>query len=262
MASLFPMIVPDRCKRIPYRPTSRNFVGQQVIATRKMGEAYHIITYTYDLLSSRQYRILNNHFRSVDGGKTSFYIVDWGNPRPISAISSRRLTVNNVQGFSINTGDGGNRIIVWQNSGDFGDDCTVAGAIITDRKKTWTVNEWQDHKLMDSIGTQFNASVNSANTLTVTTGTPMAGAYDIHKYDECIVASIDTALRRLTVSADPGLSYSLPFEKFVLPVYECHYVQDYLTIEPSDDGFNYESNDNYGPYYAGQLEFIQRGTGT
>ena len=262
MASLFPFIIPQKCRRIANRPTARNYMGQQVIGTRKIYEAFHTITYSYELLSARQYRILNNHHRDMDGGKTSFYVVDWGDPRPVSAISGRRVTVNNIQGFSINTGDGGNRTIVWQNSGDFGDVCTAAGAIITDKSKAWTVNEWQDHQIIDSIGTQFNASVNTANTLTVITGTPMAGAYDIFRYTESVVASIDTDLRRLTMAVDPSLSYSIPFEKFVLPVYECFYVQDTLGIEPSDSGFNPEPNDNYGPYYEGQIEFIQRGTGT
>lgn len=260
--TMFPFIIPQKCRRTPVRPTARNYMGQQVIATRKIYEVYHTITYSYEILSSRQSRILNNHFRSMDGGKISFYVVDWSNPRPISAIATKRITVNNVQGFSINAGDGGNKIIVWQNSGDFGDDCTVAGAVITDVNKNWTVDEWQNHQIMDSIGTEFNASVNSAKTLTVITGTPMAGAYDINRYTECVVASIDTSARRLTVAADPSLSFSTPFEKFVLPIYECFYVQDSLNIEPSEDGFNYEPNDNYGPYYEGNIEFIQRGTGT
>ena len=90
----------------------------------------------------------------------------------------------------------------------------------------------------------------------------MAGAYDIFRYLECTVASIDTDLRRLTMAADPSISYSAPFEKFVLPIYECFYVQDTLGLEPSEDDFNPEPNDNYGPYYEGQIEFIQRGTGT
>lgn len=262
MPSIFPFIIPQKCRRLPNRPTARNYMGQQVIATRKIYEVYHTITYSYDLLSARQYRILNNHFRDMDGGKTSFYVVDWGDPRPISAISGRRITINNIQGFSINTGDGGNMVIVWQNTGDYGDDCTVSGVVITDRSKAWTINEWQDHQIIDSIGTEFNASVNSANTLTVITGTPMAGAYDIYRYTKNRIATLTESLRRITLASDPSLTYSTPFEKFVLPIYECFYAQDTLGIEPSDDDFNPEPNDNYGPYYEGQIEFIQRGMGT
>jgi len=242
-------------------------MGQQVIATRKIYAGYHIITYSYDLLSSRQYRIINNHFRDMNGGQTSFYVVDWGDPRPISAISGRRITANNVQGFSINTGDGGNRVVVWQNSGDYGDVCTAsakaAAYVIKDPTKAWTVDEWDNHQFMDSIGNNFNASDNTANTLTITTASiVMAGAYDIHRYSECIVASLNASLRRLTMVTDPSLTFSIAFEKFVLPVYECFYAQDTLNLEPSEDGFNPEPNDNYGPYYGGQIEFIQRGTGT
>jgi len=115
---------------------------------------------------------------------------------------------------------------------------------------------------MDSVGSEFNASVNSANTLTVITGTPVSGAYDIHRYAQCQVASLNTDLRRLTMATDPSLSYVALFDKFVLPIYECFYLQDTLNLEPSEDGFNYEPNDNYGPYYDGTIEFIQRGTGT
>jgi len=262
MPSLFPMIIPQKCKRLPTRPTARNFMGQQVVATRKIYEGYHTITYTYDLLSSRQYRIINNHFRSMDGGKTSFYVADWGDPRPITAISGRRFTVNNIQGFSINAGDGGNIAVVWQNAGDYGDDSTADGAVITDKTKAWSTNEWKSFKVMDSIGTELNASVNTANTLTVTTGAPLSGAYDIYRYAQCQVASINTSLRRLTMAADPSLSFVSLFDKFVLPVYECFYLQDNLTLEPGEDGFNYEPNDNYGPYYEGSIEFIQKGTGT
>ncbi|MFH1429317.1 MAG: hypothetical protein ABIH39_06190 [Candidatus Margulisiibacteriota bacterium] len=260
--TLFPMIIPQQCRRIANRPTAKNYMGQQVVATRKIYEAYHTITYNYELLSSRQYRILNNHFRSMDGGKTSFYVVDWGDPRPVSAISTVYITVNNVQGFSINTGDGGNRIIVWQNNGDYGDVCTATGSVITDRSKAWTVNEWAGYRLMDSIGTEFTISSNTANTITVSSGSPMAGAYDIYRYVERVISTIDTALRKLTLSVDPSLTYSKAFEYFVLPVYECFYIQDTLGIEPGDDGFNPEPNDNYGPYYEGQIEFIQKGTGT
>ncbi len=262
MPEIFPMIIPYKCRRIPTRPTARNFMGQQVVATRKIYEGYHTITYTYEILSSRQYRIISNHHRSMDGGKTSFYVVDWGDPRPISAISGRRFTVNNIQGFSINSGDGGNQVLVWQNKGDYGDDSSVAGLVITDRSKVWTVNEWQDFQIMDSVGSEFNASVNSTNTLTVITGTPVSGAYDIYRYAQCQVASINTDLRRLTMAADPSLSFVGLFDKFVLPIYECFYLQDALNLEPSDDGFNYEPNDNYGPYYDGSIEFIQRGMGT
>jgi len=122
----FPFILPDTCKRTPVRTTSRNYMGQQVVATRKLYAVYHTIKYSYGLMSSRQFRIIEDHFRLMDGGKTSFYVVDWGDPRPISSITGDRVVVNNVQGFTVNSGDGGNRLILWQNSGDYGDNCTAS----------------------------------------------------------------------------------------------------------------------------------------
>lgn len=258
--TFFPFIQPDISSRIPIRTTSRNALGQHIIATRKKYEVFHTISYTFDMLSARQYRIINNHFRSVDGGVTSFYVIDWNDPRPISAISGLHVTINNIQGLSINSGDGGNNIILWQNSGDYGNDCSVSGFVFTDTDKSWIANEWQKHKIMDSVGTEYSASVNTANTFTIVSGTPVSGAYDIYQYERSRIASIDTNLRRLTLASNPVLSYSLPWEKFVLPVYKCRYASDELGLEPNGE-FNYESSDNYGPYWAGQIEFMQTGTG-
>jgi hypothetical protein len=212
------------------------------------------------MLSARQYRIINNHFGSMDGGVTSFYVVDWNDPRPISAISGNNVTINNIQGLSVNAGDGGNNIILWQNSGDYGDDSTTSGTVLTDSNKVWTINEWQNHKLMDSTGTEFSISSNTSNTITVTAGSPMAGAYDVYQYVDRTISVISTSLRRLTLSSSPVLSYNMPWEKFVLPVYKCRYAADELGLEPNGE-FNYESSDNYGPYWAGQIEFMQTGTG-
>jgi len=260
MTTFFPFIQPDICIRNPIRTTARNALGQNVMSTRKKCNVYHTMTYGFDFLSARQYRIINNHFRSVNGGVTSFYVVDWSNPRPISAISGLHVTVNNVQDFSVNSGDGGNNIILWQNSGDYGDDSTISGLVITDAAKSWTVNEWQNHQVMDSVGTEYNVSVNTSNTLSVTSGTPVSGAYDIYQYVHTTIASIDTDLRRFTLADSPVMTYSTPWEKFVLPVYQCRYSGDEIGLEPTGD-FNKESNDNYGPYYTGQIEFTQKGTG-
>lgn len=259
--SFFPYILPNESNRKPIRPTSRGMMGQQVIQTRKDYEGYNSIRYTYDILSARQYRIIDNHFRSMEGGVTSFYVVDWNDPRPISVISGLHVRVNNVYGFSVNGADGGHNVILWHNSGDYGDDSQASGYVVTDTNKAWDTNEWANHKLMDSIGTECDVESNTSNTITVSGGTPLAGAYDIYRYVHRTVASINNASRRLTLSASPALSYTAPWDKFVLPVYLCHYAQDSHGLEPTGD-FNYEPNDNYGPYYAGTIEFIQRGTGT
>jgi len=260
--TFYPFLLPDTCKRTAIRQTSRNFAGQQVIATRKLYEVYHTIRYSYGLLSARQLRILEDHFRIMDGGVTSFYVVDWSDPRPISAISGDDVTVNNVKGLSANSGDGGNNVILWQNSGDYGDACTVSGAVITDSRKAWTVSEWQNHQFMDSVGNRFNTSDKTANTLTISTAsTVQPGAYDIYRYFSKTISSIDTDTRIITLSASPEMTYTTPVEKFILPVYECHYAQDSLGLEQTDD-YNYEPNDNYGAYSSGTIEFVQKGTGS
>lgn len=259
--SFFPFIQPNICFRNPIRTTSRNVLGQNIMSTRKKYNVFHTITYTFDMLSARQYRILNNHFRDMDGGVTSFYVVDWNDPRPISAISELHITINNIQGLSVNSGDGGNNIILWQNSGDYGNNSDVSDLIFTDTNKSWNTNEWQKHKIMDSVGTEYSASVNTSNTFTIVSGTPVSGAYDIYQYVHATLASIDTSLRRLTLNASPVLMYNTSWEKFVLPIYECRYATDELGLEPTGD-FNYESSDNYGGYWSGQIEFIQKGTGT
>ena len=49
------------------------------------------------------------------------------------------------------------------------------------------------------------------------------------------------------------------WEQFVMPVYEGYYSEDRLgAIE--QDGFNRESNDAYGPFYQGEIMFVQKGT--
>jgi len=243
-------------------------MGQQVVATRKLYAVYHTIKYSYGLMSSRQFRIIEDHFRLMDGGKTSFYVVDWGDPRPISSITGDRVVVNNVQGFTVNSGDGGNRLILWQNSGDYGDNCTASlmgsgSYVLIDTTKAWDVSEWQDHQVFDSVGNRYNASDNTSNRLTITTAsTVFSGAYDIYRYESNTASVISTTARQIIMSASPEMTYTSPVEKFVLPVYECYFAQDSLGIEPSRDDFNLEPNDNYGPFYSGSIEFIQKGTGT
>ena len=237
-------------------------MGQQVIAARKEFDAYHEITYTFDKLSKRQHRIIENHNASMDGGVTSFYVVDWGDPKAVKAIDSKGyVTLNNVKGLSSNSGDGGNRIVLWYNSGDYGNDCTVDGNIMTDTSQSWTVNEWSNHKIMDTNGSVFNASQNTSNTLTVPTGKNMyPGAYDIFRYEEFTVASINLASRIITLSASPVMSYSA-WHQFVMPVYQCRYMNDRLDGLSQTGEFNREANDNYGPFFDGQIQFVQRGTG-
>ena len=265
MTVYFPFVQPDLCERKAVRTTKRNTLGQNIITTRKMLEVFHRITYVYDKISTRQYRILNNFFGSMDGGVTSFYVVDWGDPRMVKAIAGNRLTVNNVEGLTVNAGDGGNRIALWNNTGDYGDDSTISGNVLRDKTKAWTASTFGNHLLMDSIGTEHNASTlsyNTANTFTLTlNATPMPGAYDIYQYTNLTLASIVHATRLLRVNASPNMTYGA-MSQFVLPVYECVFEADTLDGLEQTGEFNLENNDNYGPFWAGEITFTQIGTGT
>ncbi len=246
--------------RIAIRQTLRNRLGQNIMATRKEFEPTHEITYSFEKLSNRQQRIIDNHNASMDGGVTSFNVVDWGEPKIAKTIDSKGyITLNNVSGLSVNSGDGGNRVCLWKNSGDYGNDSTASGSVLTDLSKNWTTNEWQNHKLMDTNGRIFSISSNTAKTITVSSGTIHPGAYDIFRYEDFTISAINSTTRIITLNASPVMSYSA-WEEFVMPVYECYYADDRLDgLE--QDGFNRESSDAYGPWYQGEILFSQKGSG-
>ena len=263
MATYFPFAVqPDFSERIAIHPTLRNMLGQNVMATRKQFEKTHRIVYTYFKLSNRQYRIIDNHIGSVNGGVTSFYLVHWGEPKIVKAIDTKGyITLNNISKLSANTGDGGNRICLWKNSGDYNNDNTVSGNVITDVQKSWTINEWQNHKISDSNGIEFNASQNTSNTLTHNaspSGTFYPGAYELYRYENHTIATINVTTRVVTLNASITMSYSAG-EQFVMPVYEVFYEKDALELEQTGE-WNLEKNDNYGPFFSGELAFSQRGS--
>jgi len=260
-SSYFPLALqPKFSHRITHRPTARNPVGQNVMYTRKQFEVSHHIVYSFDKLSNRQYRIIENHCASMDGGVTSFRVLHWGEPKIVKAIDSKGyITLNNVSRLSSNSGDGGNRIVLWYNSFDYGNHRNASGSVLTHRTKSWATDEWQNHKVMDTNGKIFTASVNTAIALTMVAGTPHPGAYDIFRYEDFTIASIDTTNRILTLNASPVMAYDV-FKQFVMPVYDCYYAEDSLEgLQP--DGFNLEHSDNYGPFYSGEIAFTQRGTG-
>jgi hypothetical protein len=261
MPNYFPFIIPEFSERKPVRATFRNLLGQQVMATRKETEGYHTITYSFDKITTRQYRIITDHFETVNGGVTSFYVVDWGDPRIVKGVAGDRITLNNITGFSVNAGDGGNNIIIWTPVlGDYGNDSSVTATLLTDTDKAWSVNEWQDFQLMDSGGNEFDISSNQSNSIITTTATLMPGAYEIYQHIDRTVSAIDNANREITLNASPIISYSA-WDYFVFPVYECHYSADNLNQLKQTREFNLEANDNYGPFWSGAISFIQKGTG-
>jgi len=242
------------------------------MATRKEFDPFHEVVYQYDAgkgaaLSARQFKIIDNHCASMDGGVTSFYVVDWGDMKHVKAIDKKGyITLHNTKNLSVNSGDGGNRIIVWSMTGDYGNDSTVSGNVLTHLGKNWSTNQWFGYKLMDTDGHVFNASSigprNTANTITLTkNATVHAGAYEIFRYEHHVVSAINANTRIVTVNASiiMASSYSTEWEQIVMPVYRCFYAADSLGLQPTGE-FNRESSDNFGQFYAGEINFIQKGT--
>lgn len=257
----FPFLQPDFSERKAVRPTFVNTLGQHIMTSRKEAEVWHTITYSYSKITTRMYRIIDDFFRTVNGRVTTFYVVDWGDPKIVKAIAGADVTVNNIGGLTSNSGDGGNRVVLWKNAVEmaYGNDSTVSGSILTDPSKSWTTNEWQNHSLMDTNGTEIAVSSNTANTITLSSA-PDPGAYDLYRYEAFTISSISG--RVLSLSGAPVMSYSDTMSEFIMPVYTCRFMSDSLDELSQDGTFNKESNDNYGPYFSGEISFIQAGTGT
>ena len=60
-----------------------------------------------------------------------------------------------------------------------GESTFVAATTLTDSSKYWLVNQYQNQTLIDSAGTSFEIASNTQDTLTLTSGTPAGGAYQI-----------------------------------------------------------------------------------
>ena len=275
MTTFFPFIEPQTCFKRAIRPTLRNVLGQHVMATRKEFDPFHEIVYRYDegkgaALSARQFKIIDNHCASMDGGVTSFYVVDWGDMKHVKAIDKKGyITLHNTKNLSTNYGAGGKNIIIWSMTGDYGNDSTVTGnpnPSLTQLGKNWTPGQWFKYKLMDTDGHVFNATTilvrNTADTIYLNANaTPHAGAYEIFRYESHVCSIINEKTRVVTVNASIVIasSWSNEWEQVVMPVYRCFYAADSLGLEPTGE-FNRESSDNFGQFYAGEINFIQKGT--
>ncbi len=260
MADYFPFILPAFSKRKAVRSTLRGKLGDHVLSGRKEMDVFHKITYVFPKLTNREYTIIDDSFRSCNGGVTSINIPHWGDPRLVSAISGDRVSVHTVKGLSSNVGDGGNRVLMWKNSGDYGRECSVSWHTLTDTSKSWSNNEWQDHKILDSDGNELNASSNTSTGL-IMTASPVSGPYLIYQCADRTLSNIDTGTRVVTLNASPVVTYSAK-ETFVIPVYECYYAEDELGGLKQTGEWNKETNEDYGPFWQGEISFIQKGTGT
>ena len=63
----------------------------------------------------------------------------------------------------------------------YGASTSVAATTLTDTRKAWTVNEFATMWLLDSAGTRFTINSNTATALTLDSGTPASGVYEIVK---------------------------------------------------------------------------------
>ena len=63
----------------------------------------------------------------------------------------------------------------------YGVSTSVGTNTLTDSRKAWTVNEFATMYLIDSAGTRFTISSNTATTITVSSGNPASGVYEIVK---------------------------------------------------------------------------------
>jgi len=63
----------------------------------------------------------------------------------------------------------------------YGVSTSVAATTLTDSRKAWTTNEFATMWLIDSAGTRFTINSNTATALTLASGTPASGVYEIVK---------------------------------------------------------------------------------
>jgi len=250
--SQFPLIIPDISQRKPTTSTLVSRFESTVFQTRSKGSKRHLFTYKYSTLFSRQYRIINNFYSSMLGRATHFDLVHWGDIKQIKAISGSNITLDDVSDLTILTGRAGNKVLIWNGvEGDYGVGVGSTN-LWTDANKSWGTNRWAGYILMDFLGNEFTIASNTANTLTVT-GSPISGFYEIYQYQTRTITTITGSI--ITVNSAP-MSYKNYLLLFIL--YDVFFVTDDLPLEPSGDHcLNW--GPDYGPYYHGDIQFMQNG---
>lgn len=92
--------------------------------------------------------------------------------------------------------------------GDNGTSTSVGATTLSDTTKAWTVNEWaatancEPYQLIDSAGTSFNVSSNTATAITVAAGNPASGAYRL--VGQCDLYNEDAVTQ---INLTPGSTY-------------------------------------------------------
>ena len=248
--SQFPLIIPDVSSRKPITFTLISQFESTAIQTRTKAPQKHSFTYKYSTLFSRQYRIINNFFRSMLGKATHFDLVHWGDIKQIKAISGSDITLDDVSDLTILTGRAGNKVLIWNGvDGDYGIGVGATN-LWTDTTKSWGTNQWAGYILMDFLGNEFTIASNTATTLTVT-GSPIPGAYEIYRYQTKTITVISGST--ITVNSAP-----MSFKNYLLLfiVYDVFFSMNELPLEPSGN-FCQALGPDYGQYYQGDIQFLQ-----
>lgn len=95
----------------------------------------------------------------------------------------------------------------------YGVSTSVGTNTLTDSYKAWTVNEFATMYLIDSAGTRFTISSNTATVITVSSGNPASGVYEIVKDTATnITSGMSTGNKILTLqNADANLKgFAIP----------------------------------------------------
>jgi len=250
--SQFPLIIPDISQGKPITFTLVSTFESMALQTRSKASKKHLFTYKYSTLFLRQYRIINNFYSSMLGRATHFDLVHWGDIKQIKAISGSDITLDDISDLTALTGRAGNKVLIWNGvEGEYGIGVGGTNSLI-DTGKSWGTNRWAGYILMDFLGNEFVIASNTATTLTVT-GSPIPGFYEIYQYQTRTITTITGSV--ITVDSAP-MSYKNYLLLFIL--YDVFFATDDLPLEPSGEHcLNW--GPDYGPYYQGDIQFIQNG---
>ena len=84
----------------------------------------------------------------------------------------------------------------------YGVSTSVASVTLTDTRKAWTTNEFATMFLIDSAGTRFTINSNTATALTLASGTPASGVYEIVKDTATDITSGMTSANKILTLRD------------------------------------------------------------
>ena len=95
----------------------------------------------------------------------------------------------------------------------YGVSTSVGTNTLTDSRKAWTVDEFATMFLIDSAGTRFTISSNTATTITVASGNPSSGVYEIVKDTGTDITSGMTSANKILTLRDSDANlkgFSIP----------------------------------------------------